>query len=168
MATSSCPGCGLAREEEDGPTHAYVGASAACWAIFATWSGGAGQAPAVVGLRQLVLDAYMVQHPGVPDPRAIRSVGTHLMSLCLRLERGVRPEDAPRMIQRFLARPPAFRWLDPPVPNGDRTIGDVEEAAAGPDGAHVAEAFGRSVWDAWAPHHPTVRGWLDASLGPAR
>ena len=168
MTGSACPGCRLVREEVDGPTHAYVGASAACWAIFATWSGGSGQAPAVPGVRQLVLDAYMVQHPGVPEPRAIRSVAIHLMSLCLRLERGVRPEDAPRMIQRFLARPPAFRWLEPPVPNGALTIADVADTAGGTLAPTVANAYGLGVWEAWSPHHATVRGWLDASLGPAR
>jgi hypothetical protein len=142
-----------------------VGASAACWAIFAAWSGGAGQAPAVGGARQLVLDAYMVQHPGIPEPRAIRSVGIHLMSMCLRLERGARAADAPRMIQRILARPPAFRWLEPPVPNGTVTIADVADAASGVRAAIVAVDFGRGVWEAWSPYHATVRGWLDASLG---
>jgi hypothetical protein len=29
--------------------------------------------------------------------------------------------------------------------------------------AHAAsvEAWARDVWEAWRPHHETVRGWLD-------
>jgi hypothetical protein len=160
---TACPGRGLVLEESDGNTHAHVGASTACWGIFGGWSGGPGLHPVVGGFRQLVVDGYMVQHPDIPERRAIRSVGIHLMSLCFRLEGGVAAEHAAAMIGRLLARRPAFRWLEPPIPNGTLTIADVVAAgrvgvdaahdtsmapeAAGPDAADVAERYGRGVWE---------------------
>lgn len=108
----------------------------------------------------------MVQHPGVPERRAIQSVGLHLVGLWLCLERGLQPEDLSSTLQRVMQHPPAWRWLDPPEPNGATTIGDV--IAAGVDGreAVAVDAFVRGVWGAWAPHHDVVAGWAaDARIG---
>ena len=63
---SACPGCGAVMPIlVDGATHEYVGASSACWTRFAELSATLPPAP----LRRLVTDAYMVQHPGVPERR---------------------------------------------------------------------------------------------------
>ncbi len=111
-------------------------------------------------LRRLVTDAFMVQHPGVPERRAIQSVGVHLVALGLVLEHGYPPERLSERIQRILARPPAWRWLEPPVPNGSLTMGDVEAALAAGDPAAAIEAYVRGVWLAWSRHHPVVEDWL--------
>jgi hypothetical protein len=167
VADSACAGCGLVLPASDGPTHPYVGASAACWGLFAVWSGGVAISLPVAPVRQLALDGYMVQHPGVPERRSTRSVGIHLMSLCLQLERGLPSPEAPALIQRLLRRPPAFRWLDPPDPNGRLTIADIVAAADGAAAGAVA-TYASDIWAAWAPHHATVRSWVDASLGGGR
>jgi hypothetical protein len=110
----------------------------------------------------LSVDAYAVQHPGVPEPRAIRSVAVHLMSLCLVLERGWRPADATRRLGGLVerARP---HWLDPPVPNGRLT---VEHPLAAPPAEHTARvrAWAEDVWRAWSLHHAQVNAWLDGYL----
>ena len=51
---------------------------------------------------QLVVDAYAVQHPDGADPRAIRSVGIHLMTLCVFIERGVDPALGTRLHRRMV------------------------------------------------------------------
>jgi hypothetical protein len=79
--TSACPGCGLELPEHDGPTHAYIGASPACWALY----GELRYPPS----HRLTVDVYAVQHPGGDERRAIQSVALHLMALCLVLEREV-------------------------------------------------------------------------------
>jgi len=49
-------------------------------------------------------------------------------------------------------------WLTHQVPIGTITIADVWAGEATP-------ATGASdVWDAWSPHHETVRAWLDAAV----
>jgi Family of unknown function (DUF5946) len=151
--TSACPGCGAdLLALEDGATHEYVGASSACWTRFAEVNVSLPPAP----LRRLVTDAYMVQHPGVPERRAIQSVCLHLVALCLVLEHGLPADQLSAMLQRILVRPPAWCWLDPPVPNGTLTIHDVA-------GAADIDSYVRDVWQAWAPHRAQVEAWVVAA-----
>ena len=146
---SACPGCGAELPDlRDGATHEYVGASSACWTRFAEINSALPPAP----LRRLVTDAYMVQHPGVPERRAIQSVGLHLVALCLVLEHGLLPDQLSATLQRILVRPPVWRWLDPPIPNGTLTIHDVANAAD-------IDVYVRGVWQAWAPHRAQVEAW---------
>lgn len=166
-ATSTCPGCGLELVRHPGRTHPYIGASPACWALYgdvlARGYGDARYRPA----HTLAVDTYAVQHPGVPEQRAIRSVAVHLMRLCLVFERGLRPQDGRRLPARFLLRQPELRWLDPPRPNGGITVAEVHAAAGPEDHARRVAEWAADVWHAWAPHHETVRAWVDHSLGPA-
>ena len=81
---TSCPGCGALFPPQDGPTHRYIGASAACWALFSAATIGSPvdasdlisesrvpdsvvQVPAVsvpASFDALFGDAYGVQHHG--------------------------------------------------------------------------------------------------------
>lgn len=92
---------------------------------------------------------------------ARRPVKLHLVALHLVLERGLPPADLSATLQRVLARPPACGWLEPPVPNGTLTIGDVGAAAASGDGSAdgAIEAYVRGVWAAWRAHQGVVAGW---------
>lgn len=158
-ADTACPGCGAVLPQIDGAKHPYVGTSSACWTRFAEISASLPPAP----LRRLITDAYMVQHPGVPERRAIQSVGLHLVALCLVLEHGLPPEQLSPVLQRVLVRPPAWRWLEPPVPNGELTIHDVGKAADVGDAPPVIEAYVRGIWWAWAAHRAQVEAWAAAS-----
>jgi Family of unknown function (DUF5946) len=102
------------------------------------------------------VDAYAVQHPGVPGRRAVQSVGAHLMWLCLLLERGVASDSHAQVLRRILAHPPPFVWLPPPAPNGTLTVRDVRHGLASP------REWAEDVWRAWSPHHGQVRAWADA------
>lgn len=159
---AACPGCGLLLPACGGPTHAYVGASAACWELYGKLNAGRDTREEGTRQRRLVADAYAAQHPGAADRRALQSVAVHLMGLCMLLER----EGENRRPVPVLGRLPARRtldlhWLDPPAPNGRLTIADI--AASGPDHASSVEAWAKDVWRAWAPHHATVRTWLDSA-----
>ncbi len=138
-----------------------MGASSACWTRFAELSATLPQRG--TPLRRLVTDAYLVQHPGVPERRAIQSVGLHLVGLYLVLEHGLPPAELSSTLQRILARPPAWRWLDPPEPKGPLTMASLEAAANEPGTLLDAaiEAYVRGVWGAWARHHGQVAAWAD-------
>jgi len=160
MVTSACCGCGAVLPAVDGPTHPYILSSPACWATYGEISARTYQDPRRQGVLQVQVDAYAVQHPGVPGRRAAQSVGIHLMTLCLVFERGADPREGPRLHNQMVQRP-VFHWLEPPPDRGDVTVLDVL-ATSSPEG-HIAAVneWGRSVWDAWAPHHAIVRDWLD-------
>ena len=146
------------------PTHAYIGASAECWALFGELLAREFQDPDYFGVHQLTVDAYAVQHPGSPERRSIQSVGLHLMTLCLIVEDGADPADGPALHKRFVRRV-EFTWLEPPRPNGRLTVADTVGSRTPDEHAEAVMAWGRDVWDAWAPHHATVRGWIEQSLG---
>lgn len=154
-AAERCPGCGVVRPVIDGATHPYVGASSACWTQFAeiNW------ALPPVPLARLVTDAYMAQHPGVPERRAIQSVCLHLTGICLVLEHGLPAGELSATLQRILESPPEWHWLEPPEPNGELTIFDVAEAVGTDDAPDVCERYVRSIWAAWAQHHDAVEAW---------
>ena len=165
----ACPGCGAVLPEHDGPMHAYLGASAACWELYqrlAYHSSGQREAARV---RRLVQDAYAAQHPGVPQRRSVQSVAVHLMDLCILLER----DGEVRRLVPVLGRMPTRRtpdlwWLDPPAVRGVMTIADALHADDEQRTARI-EAWAREVWAAWEPHHATVRRWLDVTAtGTAR
>ena len=167
--TTACPGCGLVLPCHAGPTHAYMGASPACLKLYGratslSW----GQRDGLPLLR-LVVDAYGAQHPGVRQIRSVQSVAVHLMGLCTILERGAHAE--PRLVPVRDRRPPLrarldLHWLEPPRPIGTLNIRGPVEAAGGAEHAALVEAWARDVWAAWAPHHATVRDWVDRAAPP--
>jgi hypothetical protein len=154
-----CIGCGALVPDIDGPTHRYIGASPGCWAIFGEVVAREFSDYRYARVHLLTVDAYALQHSGTPSPQSIQSVAIHLISLYLAFERGYDLQRATKAMQRAATRKPHFRWLDPPASPGDITVMDIYQAR-GPD-EHVqrVEGWARAVWNAWEPHHETVRRW---------
>ena len=162
--TSPCPGCGVVLPVHDGPIHRYLGASAACWALYGRLIAREFNNAAYASVHQMSTDTYAVQHPGGPERRNIQSVALHLMTLCLVLEKGADPFDGPRLHKR-MAGSPVFYWLEPPRPNGNITVADVLRAEGPVEHRRLVAAWARDVWDTWAPHHATVLTWIEQTLG---
>jgi hypothetical protein len=163
MERESCPGCGLDLERIEGPSHPYIGASASCWALYGEVLAREYGDPEWGRVHQMTVDTFAVQHPGNPERRSIRSVGLHLITLCLMLEDRADPQTGPKLHQRLAGR--SFRWLQPPFPNGQLTVADVLEARSAAEHVRLVEAWARDVWAAWRPHHATVREWIRLELG---
>ena len=154
----TCEGCGIAGGPSDGPTHPYMLSSPHCWPLYtellATGPGG-----------QLAVDAYAVQHPGIPERRAIQSVGAHLVSLCAAFERNWPPARAISLVQRAVENDPGWRWLDPAPPLGVLTIADVLAAPDGAGRSEMIERWAKDLWLEYESHHDLVRDWLNSILG---
>jgi hypothetical protein len=127
--------------------------------------------PERMSIHQIVVDAYAVQHPGTSlpgapnfelDPRSIQSVGIHLMTLCLFIERGVDPAEGPRLHRKMVERP-VFMHLERPASMGPLTVADVELGVSLEIAKPQVYAWGKSAWITYAHHHETVRGWLASS-----
>lgn len=155
-----CPGCGLELRKTDGPTHAYIGASPSCWALYNELH--AGQYAGFGAMTRIrLIDAYCVQHPGKPERRAIQSVNVHLMALYLQLEQGWDGAQVNLALQSILSASPRFEWLLPPEPNGTLTVADVLNADTPERAAANIEAYARDVWKAWQPHRATALKWAE-------
>lgn len=162
--TQHCSGCGVSLPVEEGPVHAYIGASPACWRHYGELLAREYQDPAWFGVHQITVDAYAAQHPGRPERRAIQSVAVHLMTLGAAIERGLDPANAPGLHKRMVRRL-RYRWLEPPSMEGRLSV--LHPLAARDPDAHrrLVWEWGRDVWDAWANHHETIWSWLEVSLG---
>jgi hypothetical protein len=115
-----------------------------------------------MAFHQLVVDAYAVQHPDGEDPRAVRSVGIHLMTLCLFLERGADPALGTRLHRRMIERP-VFHPLAPPGGRARLTVVDMPVSGPAAAARDAAYAWASSAWSAWSGHHDAVHCWLAES-----
>jgi hypothetical protein len=156
-----CYGCGALVPLSEGATHPYIGAAPGCWELYGeVLVRGYGDRGGPADNRMAV-DTYAVQHPGVPSRRSIQSVAAHLISLCCVLERGSDLSRANDIIRKALERPDRFFWLEPPQDWGGMTIVDVYGARDIEEHSRLVQEWTRLVWNAWAPHHGTVRRWAD-------
>jgi hypothetical protein len=143
--------------------------SPACWATYGRVLAAQYGNPERMRFQQLVVDAYAAQHPGLPsgspDPRAVQSVGIHLMTLCLFLEHGIDPELGPGLHRRMVHRP-VFHALPPPDRAAPLTCADLPIDASDDEVKAAVHRWAQEVWTSWAHEHETVRGWLaGAGLG---
>lgn len=162
IRTDDCPGCRVRLPVVDGSAHPYMTCSRACWARYGELLSAQYSDPERMAFHQLVVDTYAVQHPDGDDLRAIQSVGIHLMTLCLFLERGTDPSLGTRIHRRIVDRP-VFHQLEPPPSRGRITMLDVPLDADPKVARGAAYIWADDVWTAWAAHHSTVRDWVDRS-----
>jgi hypothetical protein len=160
-----CPDCRALVPDVDGPTHAYIGGNAGCWAAWGELQARAYADPTLASVMPLAVDAYAAQHHGREGRRQAQSVWVHLVSICAILERGRTPIDGIRLKQDLLRDDPVFPWLEPPADPGPATLLDV--AAAGADAVSAVNAWAASVWSAWSAYHDLIRARTD-EVAPRR
>lgn len=163
---TDCPGCLVRLPAVDAPAHPYMTCSAACWVRYGELLAAQYSNPERMAFHQILVDTYAVQHPDGDDPRAIQSVGIHLMTLCLFIERDTDPSLGTRLHRRMVDRP-VFHHLEPPPSRGRLTMLDVPLNDDPKTARRAAYAWAEDVWTAWVKHHQTVRGWVDNS-GPGK
>jgi hypothetical protein len=134
--------------------------SPSCWAAYGQVLAREYQDPAYSPLNRLSVDAYAAQHPGVDVPQARNSVGIHLSRLHLILECGWPIERANDAMLVITGKKMPFPWLTPPANRGSLSVKHVLAAAGQQEHLKAVEQWARSVWQAWAEHHATVREWV--------
>ena len=171
-----CPGCGALFPPYEGPTHRYIGASAACWALFnysvvlqdpdATDLLQASRIPDArveipartdTSFDSLFADVYGVQHHGDDSPQAVQSVAAHLLNV-----HGVVTNQTTRpgwAFGRAVRQKDVFHKLTPPPLGSALTIRHFY-----PGGGVVTPVtrtqYVVSVYEAWMSlHRTTVEEW---------
>lgn len=166
-----CPDCRALLPPSGGPTHRYLGASPACWAIYGALN--VGEPPIAPGLYNgLLVDAYAAQHPGVPSPQAIQSVAVHLLTLYGILVKGLTPVQALWLRLRPLRagkqpKHSRFSWLTPPSFTGSLTVADIAQASTPTARLALVQPYVEGVWSRWVQNHlTTVAQWYERFVLP--
>jgi len=160
MKLVPCIGCGGLFPDIEGPTHRYMESSAGCWAAYGEVLAREYSSPVYFEIHRLTVDTYAAQHPGQPSPQSIKSVGFHLIRLCLLLERGLKMERANEAMLTITKTKEHFTWLTPPSSLGSITVADVCKTATAEQHKQLVRLWAASVWAAWSPHHPVIYSWL--------
>ena len=163
--TVQCVGCGAAVPDIDGPTHRYMTSAPACWQRYGELLNAFHARPTQISASIMCVDTYAIQHPGTPNPQAIRSVAVHLLNLYSYLVLG-RPVNIPQVTFPGKALPSTKAppltdpfWLEPPSFAGRLTVFDVPVDGTGDAIAFAARSWAESVWDAWSAHHRQIEQW---------
>lgn len=169
MPPEPCPGCHVELEPFEGPAHRYIGASPACWDVFARLQ--AGDPPTTAGPQvQLIVDAFAAQHPGDSSPQATQSVAVHVMTLDAALGGDLAPADYARFRQDVVAWGRAVGGFPKLVPEPDGwplTVHDVVSACDADVRADTARAWARAVLLTWTDlHGDAIESWRRAAPGP--
>lgn len=153
-----CAGCGF-DAAHDGPVHAYMSFSPACWARYgevlareygdaAYWRG-----------HRLLTDAVCAQHSTGEDRRARQSLHIHLAALMMFFE-----DDAPEAeivgFLRSAARNFEFDALKMPAANHRVSITGIHGAADAAQHISAVKRYARGVFDAWQVHHGVFRALI--------
>ena len=163
-ATVACPQCGALVPDIDGPVHVYVPSAPGCWAAFGELRSDEMLRFPEALANNLVVDAFMAQHPGDgTDRRDRQSVFVHLAAICAVLERGSAPSKSPNVLRAVLSGRTDYPILSRASGPGDLTILRVVGATDVADHDRRAHAWAESVWDSYRDHHPTIRAALDAA-----
>jgi len=164
----SCPGCGALFELlPGGPTHEYIGSSAACWAAFGDLTAREFQDRTYRWIHRHTVDVYAAQHPGDDGRRQRQSVAVHLIGLCHWLEHDLTANQLTPLTQALTTEKRLWPWLAPP-PSYLLTVVDALEATDGESHDRLVRAWAESVWQAWSPHHLLLRAWAADALSERR
>jgi len=156
-----CPRCGGVVPVVDAPTPAEISAAPGCWMLYNKVVGREYGEWSYPQLHRLTVNAYAAQHPGGSGPDAVRWLGSHLIGLCAALALGQDATRSNSIIDRVAAEFAGFEWLEPPQLSGLLTIADVAAAPSLRERERLVRDWACDVWDAWAAHHATIKGWLD-------
>jgi hypothetical protein len=156
----TCFSCGALVPNIDGPVHAYMTSAPGCWKLYgeilAKEYSTENYDPIV---HRITVDTYAVQHPGVPEKRAINSVNFHLIRLFLIFEKNLETSQANSVMQQVSNNEELhklFTWLESPTFEKTLTVTDVIHATSMEEHKRLVNEWGLSVWNVWKKKHGTV------------
>ncbi|HSH05665.1 MAG TPA: DUF5946 family protein [Anaerolineae bacterium] len=159
-----CPGCQSLLPPIDGFSHRYIGASPACWALYANLLHAQTPPLAPHPLNNLLVDAYATQHPGTPSPQSIQSVAVHLLTLYGVLQQNIAPHNAlwlrKKAIKDKNRSRQTFSWLAPPDFTNTISIATITQAPSPHARTQLVSQYVHQILDLWLHHHHhTITTW---------
>lgn len=152
-----CFSCGALVADIVGPTHEYMLSAPGCWRIYGEILAkeySLGNYDQI--MHRVTVDTYAVQHPGLPERRAINSVNFHLIRLFLIFEKNLEASRANSVMKQISEDDELhndFKWLDPPSFENTLTVVDVIKAEDMDSHKKIVKEWGLSVWKVWEEKH---------------
>lgn len=91
--------------------------------------------------------------PGQPGRKSVKSVNGYLVSLYFILMKNLSGKVATKKIGEFLAKRRKLEWLEPPMPNGQKTVLDVLTATHQAEHEIKIREWAEDVWRSWHSKH---------------
>lgn len=155
-----CPACGY-EGHHDGPAHAYMSPSPACWARYGQVLAREFSDREYWASHRLLTDAYCGHHSIGEDRRARQSLYIHMAGLMLHFEDEV---DGPVIVD-FLRRAAksghAFPALEMPDASPLVSFDGVHSARSAAEHVDAVAAYASAVFEAWTPHHSVFRALIE-------
>ncbi len=164
MVLQQCMWCKGVWPEMEGPTHRYMQSTPGCWAAYGRVLAREYEDQRYFEVHRLTVDAYAVQHPGIPGRQSIQSVAFHLVRLGLFQENGLTPDRANQVMLAVAKLKAQYRWLEPPASLGPLSVAAVEKAKGVEQHMALVRGWAAQMWEVWSPHHHTIRAWANAAL----
>jgi hypothetical protein len=158
--TETCPGCSIRLPALDGPTDRYGGASPSCWAMFCEVLARDHREYGYPDDHQLIVDAYMAQHPAFATAVGRRSVAVHLVGLLCAVELGMSGQEVLRMLGRVFPEKQDIEAFEPVPWLGEVNVALVHAARGLEEHTARVQVWAEAVWQAWTPHHARARELL--------
>lgn len=163
-----CPSCGAKALNIEGETHEYMLSASGCWEMFCEVLEKEYSDFQYSKAHHYTVDSYACQHPGESqNPKAVNSVGIHLMSLYMLFEKGMDLEKSADLKSKFAQYNKSNKIitsLDPPKSFGKITVFDIWGLDNKEQHFPVCERWARSVWESWSAHHQKIAQWANDFL----
>ncbi|MFQ5652885.1 MAG: DUF5946 family protein [bacterium] len=161
---SICPGCGLGMPASNTAVYdGYYNTSPECWEVYTEVLGSEFSNAVLFGqVHQMTVDTYAIQHAGGTHPD--KSVTVHLVGLHVMFERGIRPPNVARYLQRLAAKIERWPHFPPPVETGALTVFDVALCGSDEEHANKVKEWAGSVWQGWSQYHAEVAALISHHL----
>lgn len=158
-----CPACGY-EGTFDGPVHAYMSPSAACWERYGNILAREFSDADYFRSHRLLTDAYCGQHSIGEDRRARQSLYIHLSALLLHFEDDLADERIVDFLRAAARSGHEFPHLKMPQASRSVEIDDIYSARNSADHSRAVEVYAKKVLDVWRPHHPVFRELIEEVL----
>ncbi len=155
----TCPACGHVGDH-DGPGHAYLSVSPACWARYGEVLAREYSDPAYWRTHRVLTDAYCGQHSIGADRRARQSLWIHMAALSMHFDDRAEDEVIVDFLGRAAKSDHPFPELAMPAENMSVRIDAVHAAPDAPSHRAAAVEYARAVHEVWAPHRAALRSLI--------
>ncbi len=162
--TCRCFSCGAEAPDIQGEVHRYMDSSPGCWKLFGDILEKEYADQAYWKNHRITVDAYAVQHYGVPSPQAIQSVNLHLASLHLIYVNGFDVKQADKGLTYLAGFKSELSWLTPPAAVGSINVTTILRAKNAEEHCELIYKWGKDAWEAWKEHHQTVQRFVEKHM----